>query len=354
MRSIRDLVLGTFNMKYIAYLTKGLEQVAEKEIQLLIADAKIDEVGDKRVIFESNLPIKDLIELKTVDDLGLFLGKIEIKDINDLPAFILSCDLNDCRNFIKQYRDRELVDKAFSVTVGLSGSNLKAKEVVESIVDAISKKYSWEYTELDHTNFDIRVFVDHKTAYFSIRLTKESLHQRPYKTDSKPGSLKPSVAAAMVFMATGGKQGLKVVDNFCGSGTILCEALLVGNEVYGGDIDPESVQIARGNLRNLDYQAEDKIKALNALKTNWPDSFFDCAVSNLPWDEQIKVSSITQLYEGSIAEYMRIFKPKGILCALVSKPELFIKYAKKLRPGANIASQKIGLLGQNPTIVLVK
>lgn len=339
-------------MKYIAYITKGLEKVAEQEIKRLVNDAQIEEVDDKRVVFETSQPIELLVQLKTVDDLGVFVGRIDhLENINELSSFLQGHDLIKFLNFINQYRD--IVSNTFSLTAGLSGSNLKTLEVAKTLQEALANRYSWEYTEFDHTNFDLRVFIDQKTAYFSIRLTKESLHQRSYKTNSKPGSLKPSVAAAMVFMATEGKQGLKVVDNFCGSGTILCEALLVGNEGYGGDIDPESVQIARSNLENLGYQAEDKIKSLNAVKTDWPDNFFDYAISNLPWDEQIKVSSITQLYEGSIAEYMRILKPNGVLCVLVSKPELFIKYAKKFRPNAKIESQKIGLLGQNPTIVLI-
>ncbi|MDO8571022.1 MAG: hypothetical protein Q7R97_05575 [Candidatus Daviesbacteria bacterium] len=57
-------------MKFIAYTTKGLEFVAEKEIKAHISDAKIIEVSDKRIIFESNTGFNKLIELKTVDDLG--------------------------------------------------------------------------------------------------------------------------------------------------------------------------------------------------------------------------------------------------------------------------------------------
>lgn len=338
-------------MKYIAYVTKGLERVTEQEIKQLIKDVHIEEVADKRVIFETIQSVELLVQLKTVDDLGVFIGKVEnLGKIEDLSSYLQDYELINIRNFITQYR--KIAPNTFSLTVGLSGSNLKAPAIINTLKELLVNQYSWEYTELDHTNFDIRIFIDHKTAYFSIRVTRESLHQRSYKTDSKSGSLKPSVAAAMVLMATEGKKELKVIDNFCGSGTILCEALLAGNQVYGGDVDPESVRIARANLNNLNYRSEDNVKVLNAIKTSWLDNLFDCAISNLPWDEQIKVSSITELYEGSIREYMRILKPDGVLCVLVSKPELFIKYAKKYRPDAKIESQKIGLLGQNPTIVI--
>lgn len=342
-------------MKYIAYLTKGLERVAQREIEQLISDVKVEEIGDKRIIFETDQPISTLVQLKTVDDLGLYIGEINsIKEVSDVVQFLRSQNLVIFKQYISQFRDVE--DSLFSLTVGSSGSSLKI--IIESLTQVLMQQCSWRYTEFDHTNFDVRIFIDHKTAYFSVRVTEHSLYQRSYKAVSKPGSLKPSVAAAMVYMATkkaqsSATQKNKVVDNFCGSGTILCEARLSGHDVYGGDIDPESVHITRTNLRNLGYEADEKVTILTATKTNWPNSFFDCAISNLPWDKQIKVNSITALYQASITQYIRILKPSGVLCALVSKPELFIKYIKKLKPKATIETQKIGLLGQNPTIVLV-
>lgn len=110
----------------------------------------------------------------------------------------------------------------------------------------------------------------------------------------------------------------------------------------------------KSSISNLAYSVDEKIKVLDALTTHWPDSFFDCAISNLPWDKQIKVSSITNLYAGAIKEYARILKPNGKLCAIITKPDLFVKYVKKYFPMKNISQLKIGLLGQTPTIIFVR
>lgn len=158
----------------------------------------------------------------------------------------------------------------------------------------------------------------------------------------------------MVYFATEGRKNLKVVDNFCGSGTILTESLLVGNQVFGGDVDPESVNITRENLANLGHRPEDKVKQLNAVSTNWPDHFFDAAISNFPWGKQVEVKNITDLYIGTLKEYARIVKSNGVLCLLLTKPEILIKHAKKYLPDSSIKNIKLGLLGQTPSIVLIQ
>ena len=341
-------------MKFIAYTTKGLEFVSEKEISSKIFDAQIIEVGDKRIIFESNATFEKLTELRTVDDLGLIIQAIPtVETLDKLILEIDKIDFNKIKKELDQYR--EIASNNFSITTGIVGvKNFVASDLVKILSKSIYKKYNWSFTELDHTNLDIRIFIDRNIVYISVRLTKESLQHRLYKTISKEGSLKPTIAAAMVYLATDGKINLKIVDNFCGSGTVLAESLLMGNQVCGGDIDPKSVIITRKNLANLGYDREEKVKHLNATSTKWSNQQFDAAVSNLPWGKQIEIQSIIKLYEGTISEYIRILKPDGIICVLISNPELFIKFVKKYKQNPDIKTFKICLLGQNPTIVLVK
>lgn len=339
-------------MKYIAYVVKGLEKIAQEEIGAKIAGTKIIEVGDKRIIFEAAPRAKKINLLKTIDDLGLLIGTIKTESPEKITAFVLSQNLNEIKAkiaLIRPLKDNFSLTATFSRVKGFT-----AKEILGGLAAKISQQYHWWFTELDHQNFDIRIFIDHQQTYVSVRLTSESLYHRPYKIISKPGSLRPTVAAAMVWLATGQKIGLKIVDNFCGSGTILGEAFSAGQQVFGGDIDHESVVITQKNLANLGWQTEGKIKLLDATKTNWPDHFFDSAISNLPWNEKIKIESITELYKESLAEFARIVKPSGVLVLLVSNPQLLIKYAKKFFPDAEIETTKLGLLGQNPTIVTVR
>jgi tRNA (guanine6-N2)-methyltransferase len=218
----------------------------------------------------------------------------------------------------------------------------------------LSSRYPWSYTELDHSNFDLRIFIDRTAAYISIRLTAQSLMHRSYKTLSKPGSLRPTVAAAMVYLATQYRKGLSVVDDFCGSGTILCEAIAAGYRVSGGDIDPESVRITLSNLKNAGFQGEPQVRVLDAIKTRWPDASFDCAISNPPWGKQIELQSIATLFEGSIKEYARIVKPGGLVCVLTPRPEPLIKYARKHMKGCRVTTVPVSFTGQSPAIIMIE
>jgi len=96
------------------------------------------------------------------------------------------------------------------------------------------------------------------------------------------------------------------------------------------------------------------IRYLDATDTQWSDSSFDCAISNLPWDRQVPVKSITELYVKTLEEYRRILKPDGTLCLILSKPEILIKYAKRLFPHHTIEKHRISFLDQQPTVVVVR
>lgn len=72
---------------------------------------------------------------------------------------------------------------------------------------------------------------------------------KPY-ADRKKGMLPPKVARMMVNLALGPTPDKETVllDPFCGSGTVLLEALERGVHVIGNDLDAEAAQGARENL----------------------------------------------------------------------------------------------------------
>jgi len=337
-------------MKYIAYTTKGLEFFSEKEIIELASDAQVVEMGDKRVIFESNVSFYELEKLRTVDDIGLLIAAEEVQTASDVKHHVLKQDFKHIRNLINAFRT---TDDTFSLTLGVVSSGISTDIIKEELIQSITSTYGWQYTALIHNNFDIRIFIHKQKLYVSVRLTKESLHHRSYKTQSREGSLRPTIAAAMVKLATQNKNNAKIIDTFCGSGTILSEAALMKHQINGSDINPEAVSISKSNLSNIGTNS-DSLRQYDGQNTKWPSNTYDCAISNLPWDKQIKVASITTLYTQTVQEWKRLLKPEGTLCALVTKPELLVKICKKEFPKKSIQTFKIGLLGQTPTIILVK
>lgn len=75
---------------------------------------------------------------------------------------------------------------------------------------------------------------------------------KPY-ADRKKGMLPPKVARMMVNLALGSQPVKDAVlyDPFCGSGTVLLEAALLGCTVIGSDLDPNSVFGTQSNIEWL-------------------------------------------------------------------------------------------------------
>jgi 23S rRNA G2445 N2-methylase RlmL len=133
------------------------------------------------------------------------------------------------------------------VTANFVGKrNYSTDEIKDALAVGISDQYGWPYAAEDKSEVNIRIFLEHEWAYVGMRLAATPLHRRPYKQSNLPGSLKPTIAAAMLYIA-GVLPGESVLDPFCGAGTILIEAALLGAEAYGGDNDPQALAAARNN-----------------------------------------------------------------------------------------------------------
>ncbi|USN53497.1 MAG: methyltransferase domain-containing protein [Candidatus Nomurabacteria bacterium] len=90
-------------------------------------------------------------------------------------------------------------------------------------------------------------------AVQSFRKFSERDYGRPDR-DARNGMLPPKLALMMLNIA-GAKSGSVVLDPFCGSGTVLQEALLLGcKKVYGSDISEKAVKDSQNNVQWLSTQ----------------------------------------------------------------------------------------------------
>ena len=338
-------------MKFIAFTTKGLEKISEQELREEFPEISVDEILTKRITFSIPNPnFKKFLKLKTTDDIHLLLeeDKLDFLDkensLNKIPFEKLKSAFGLISNFRK-------TNNTFSLTLSKYQNNIINLDSLKSKMSSLlSQSLKMEYIEREHSNFDIRVYIEKSNLSFSVKIPKESLYNRKYRTCEKKGALKPTIASALCFLVAP-KKNKRIVDNFCGVGTILCEAKLQGLDIYGGDIDEESVDCAIKNIKNISSNSIGNVKLLDATKTKWPNSFFDYAISNLPWGKQVDLKGIVKLYSSSISEYARILKDNGILVLLGVNPDLIVKHLKKNFPNHKIEKFKIGFLGQNPWIV---
>ncbi|MFB6209339.1 MAG: TRM11 family methyltransferase [Candidatus Nanohaloarchaea archaeon] len=181
----------------------------------------------------------------------------------------------------------------------------------------------------------------------SARICRKPLYHREYWNEGVRGSLRTSVAASLVRLVHPGREA-KIVDNLCGSGTILCEAEKMGLESYGGDRDEEAIASTKENIVEISQDAAERINNQDARSTEYPDNEFEIAVSNLPWGKQ--VDSGSDLFPGVMEEYSRILKPDGRIVLLNNHRELVGKYLRENFPGHETGGIRLGMLGQQPVV----
>lgn len=114
-------------------------------------------------------------------------------------------------------------------------------------------------------------------------------HEKPYR-DAFVGMLPPKLAQIMINLAVGiegksvlreeraGKTKITILDPFCGTGTVLQEALLLGYDVYGTDLNPKMIDYSTKNLAWLADKyprlndRKVKLAVADAMDHKWTDS----------------------------------------------------------------------------------
>lgn len=341
-------------MQKLFYVTKGLEDTAEKEIRERLDNPTIFEKNQKYITANVKSNLEDVSDLKTVDDAHLLLEKQDFEEKPSSKQIVESYPLEKIQNAISKLSELRKLDDSFSITVSrYRNKQADLVEVESEIENAIAQKTGRKFEDRgEDSELDFRIHIEEKRVLYSVRIESRPLYFRDYRDCGRKGSLKTCIASGLVEMADP-EPDQKLVDNFAGAGTILCEAKIHGLEVYGGDIDRDAVACARENLSNISEEASNQIKRQDGRDSQHPENYFDIAVSNLPWGKQVDLNSV-ELYSETFEEYSRILKTSGTLVILCDNPDLAKKHLNKNFPEHSLETQKLGFLGQNPTVVIAR
>ncbi|GAA0133432.1 methyltransferase [Paenibacillus sp. YSY-4.3] len=105
------------------------------------------------------------------------------------------------------------------------------------------------------------------------------LHHKSKPRNYSTG-LSTAVARALVNIAVPEPHAVKVIDPCCGMGNVLIEALSMGIDIVGRDINPLAVRGARINLRHFGY-GDDRV-SLGDL--NEIGGLYDAAIVDMPYN----------------------------------------------------------------------
>lgn len=192
----------------------------------------------------------------------------------------------------------------------------------------------------------LRLVLEHGEARLGIRITRSALHERSWKRTHRPGSLKPSVAAAL-WRLVALTPGVRALDTCCGAGTLVAEAAAAGACAFGGDRDPAALAAAAENLRGVSAPA--RLVRWDARRLPLPPGSIDVAASNLPWGRQVVCDADPGAIQAAvIAELARVLVPGGravLLCDAAPAPAS--------GPLCIESCREIGLFGRRPQVVVL-
>ncbi len=292
----------------ISRLNCGLEELAVAELESIIRsydnDGRIIFRDDCIVGFNFNNNLNILKRLSLTKYIGRLLKIIRydnaLTDIDDIDiecnSYYIESDYP--RGYGKEYR---------------------------WIKDEIAKKIRGKISYKNPEKMFICIFTRNRIylceLIYEIK-KKEYLNRRPSKRPfSRPGAMDPITARAIVNL-TGIKPGERFLDAFCGTGSLLIEASLIGCEVYGFDLDENMV---RGCIKNLRFFGIDNfhVKVFDARNVGkYYKEFFDGIASDLPYGRSTKTfgNDLDELYYEACASLYESLK-KGRKICLVSAKE---------------------------------
>lgn len=237
-----------------------------------------------------------------------------------ISEYQFSSPIDEVVNHIKNV---DLEGKSFAIRakrVGNRWSGEEVKELTENIGTILKDQAP---VDLEDPELEIRVAMSRSChvgkKLFDIDRTafeERKPRNRPFST---PISLHPRLARALVNL-TGVKAGEVLLDPFCGTGGILIEALLIGAEVVGSDIDGKMVAGCKRNLSFLGLPDEDiELRKMDVSEVVNHIDVVDAIATDPPYGRSASTNkeNIDDLYARSFEAFSHVLKSKGKLCIVL-------------------------------------
>ncbi|MDE6786730.1 MAG: RNA methyltransferase [Muribaculaceae bacterium] len=310
----------------VAKTFQGLEEVLRDE--LIELGAENVEVGKRMVQFEGDLAL--MYKANICCRTALRILKPIVKFTASNPD-----ELYDAVREI-EWEKYMTPESTFSIDPTVSSADFTHSKFVtyrvkDGIVDHFNDVYGKRPSiRLQGADIQLNVHISEDRVTISLDSSGEPLSKRGYKVENTEAPIN-EVLAAGIIMLTGWKGDCDFADPMCGSGTFLIEAALIAAninpgiyrekfafetwedfdeelfeeiynddsaerefayKIYGGDIDPEVVKIARRNIKSakVESMVEVNCKSIEDWTDNAPEGVL---VMNPPYGQRINPTNMT-------------------------------------------------------------
>jgi tRNA (guanine6-N2)-methyltransferase len=157
------------------------------------------------------------------------------------------------------------------------------------------------------------------------RLSPRPLSARSWRVHNLPGALNATIAAAAVDM-TRPRQGDRVLNLMCGSGTLLVERFARGRPALalGCDLDPTALAGAGANLAVAGLAGSVRLARMDATALGLAGARFDVLLVDLPYGHRMgSHRDNAALYPAVLGEAARVAVPGAALLVVTHELRLF-------------------------------
>lgn len=327
----------------------GMEKMLANEIKAL--DFEIEKTEDGRITYKTDKYgiAKANMWLRCAERVNLKVAEFKARSFEELYDKTRSIDWS---RFIP-YGAEFPVSKASSIKSKLYSTPDIQSIVKKAVVDSLKEHYQEEgMLKEDKEKYPIFVFIHKDKVVLSIDTSGTALYKRGYKEKSNKAPIRETLAAGLVYL-TPWRAGRVLVDPMCGSGTILIEAAMIGMNmapglnrefisekwrtidkkiwwdtrkeafellkddedftIYGYDIDPESIKIAKHNAELAGVENYIKFEVGDATKFT-SDEEYGFLISNPPYGERLEDEESIKI----------LYKELGYMCRKLKNWSYFI------------------------------
>ncbi len=313
----------------------GLETLAFSEVRAHVPDAELVKFARGIAIFRTAARPGDWMELRTVEDVFVTLAHVTgLGHGRDALRVLHGATLNtDIDSALSIWRRVHKVAKlrTWRVVSQKSGSHdFRRLDAGEAVSDALRRTLPRGMHRVsDDADLEFWLWLSGSEALIGLRLSDATMRHRTYKREHLPASLRPTVAAAMGWLARPAQEDI-VLDPLCGAGTVLIERALLAplQQALGGDISGRAVEVARRNARSAGIEASWRVWDARSLPLE--AASVTRIITNLPFGKQIGThEDNADLYSKLIGEFGRVLSADGVLVTLTSEDRLWDSLLRK-------------------------
>lgn len=207
----------------------GMEAVLKREINDLgyevssVDDGRVCFFGDAKAIAKAN------IWLRSAERVLLKIGEFKATSFEGLFDQVKEIPWEE---YIPK-TGKFWVSKATSIKSTLFSPSDIQSIMKKAMVERLKKVYKTPWFEEKGDEYPVRVFIKKDMVEVTLDTTGSGLHKRGYRAKASKAPIRETLAAGIVLLSVWNKERI-LVDPFCGSGTILIEAAMIGANIAPG------------------------------------------------------------------------------------------------------------------------